>query len=105
MIKRLVKMRFRSEEVDKFKALFDQQKEKIRAFPGCEFLELLQSQDDPQIFFTLSFWTGEDALEAYRSSQLFKGTWAATKELFEARPEAWSTISQTIVDSDENDTQ
>ena len=104
MIKRLVKMRFRPEEVDKFKSLFNEQKEKIRSFPGCEYLELLQSMDDPQVFFTLSFWTEENALNAYRSSSLFKGTWAATKDLFDAKPEAWSTISQTILDINESNT-
>lgn len=102
MIKRLVKMQFRPEETDNFQALFDRQKARIRAFEGCEYLELLRSEDDPCIFFTLSHWTGPEALERYRRSDLFKTTWAATKQLFADRPEAWSTSSITILEKDES---
>lgn len=103
MIKRLVKMHFRPEETGNFIALFERQKEQIRAFDGCLYLELLQSEDDPCIFFTLSQWTGPEALERYRMSELFQTTWAATKQLFAARPEAWSTTSITILGADESD--
>ena len=103
MIKRLVKMQFRPEEADRFLDLFDRQKALIRSFQGCLYLELLRSDDDPSIFFTLSFWTGPEALEDYRHSELFKTTWAATKVLFAARPEAWTTTSQHILPEHESD--
>jgi heme-degrading monooxygenase HmoA len=39
---------------------------------------------------TYSHWTGEEALDNYRHSELFRVTWAKTKQLFADRPEAWS---------------
>ena len=45
----------------------------------------------PNVFFTLSFWENEEALNAYRDSELFKTTWAKTKILFSDKPQAWTT--------------
>lgn len=90
MIIRIVKMTFDPARVQEFEAVFNASKEKIRAFPGCLHLELLRQQDAPNVYFTYSYWTGPDALEAYRHSELFKATWAKTKPLFVAKPEAWS---------------
>ncbi len=63
---------------------------KIRAFEGCLHLELLRDINRPNIFFTLSFWENESALEQYRQSSLFQTTWENTKVLFAERAEAWS---------------
>jgi hypothetical protein len=38
MIKRIVKMEFKPEEVQNFKTLFDKNKSKIRNFEGCSYL-------------------------------------------------------------------
>ena len=43
------------------------------------------------VYFTYSWWQGEEDLEAYRHSDLFKGVWAFTKQLFADKPQAWST--------------
>lgn len=101
MIKRLVKMQFRPEATGEFLELFEQQKDQIRRFPGCLYLELLRGTDEPAIFFTLSHWTGPEALEAYRRSDLFSETWARTKALFADRAQAWTTTSITIPEGDE----
>lgn len=90
MLIRIVKMTFRIEEVETFKALFERQKSKIRAASGCNRLELLQNQDDPRIFMTYSWWNAAQDLENYRQSELFITTWAETKPLFEQKAEAWS---------------
>lgn len=87
---RIVKMTFRTEEIENFKQLFGRQKEKIRAFAGCERLELLQDIEQPRVFMTYSWWDSPASLEAYRNSELFRSTWAETKILFAERPEAWS---------------
>ena len=90
-IKRIVKLTFAPELVQQFLSeVFDTSKEKIRAFPGCEHMELLQDASRPNVLFTLSVWENEAALEAYRQSELFQSTWANTKILFADRPEAWS---------------
>lgn len=84
-------MEFRTECVDEFIALFEEKKEKIRSFPGCQYLELLQGLDAKQnVFATYSYWESEDDLNNYRYSELFKETWAATKKLFSKKPEAIS---------------
>jgi quinol monooxygenase YgiN len=91
MIKRIVKMTFREETVAVFIGeVFEQSKNRIRAFPGCRHMELLQHTGTPHILFTLSMWDDEAALEMYRQSELFRSTWAQTKALFAAPAEAWS---------------
>ena len=91
MIQRIVKMVFRPEEILSFKALFEENKQKIRGFDGCESLRLLQDDNNPCIFFTYSVWQSEDHLNAYRHSDLFAGVWKSTKSKFSDRAEAWST--------------
>lgn len=91
MITRIVKMTFKADEVPNFLANFEKNKAKIRAFEGCEKLILLQDYQNPNVYFTYSWWQEAAQLEAYRHSDLFKGVWAFTKSLFAAKPEAWST--------------
>lgn len=93
MIKRIVKMTFREETVDTFlRDVFDRSKDRIRAFPGCRHMELLQHAAQPNVLFTLSIWENEADLEAYRRSELFKSTWEKTKALFAEKAEAWSVL-------------
>jgi len=96
MIKRIVKMTFRSEGQALFvEEVFEQSKARIRAFPGCRYMELLQHTDNPNVLFTLSIWDDEAALERYRQSELFQSTWQKTKALFADKAEAWSV---TVLD-------
>jgi (4S)-4-hydroxy-5-phosphonooxypentane-2,3-dione isomerase len=90
MIKRLVKLTFRANEIATFKVIFEESKNKIKAMEGCWHVELLQATAAPHIFFTLSLWENEQALDNYRASDLFATTWAKTKVLFADKPEAWS---------------
>lgn len=96
MIVRIVQMTFREEEVDNFRALFDERKELIRHFEGCSHLELWQDAHKSNIFFTYSIWQSETQLNHYRFSELFKDTWARTKALFADKPQAWS-VNQKII--------
>jgi quinol monooxygenase YgiN len=93
MIKRIVKMTFRPDGVEPFvQNVFEQSKAQIRAFPGCRHMELLQHTDDPNVLFTFSIWDDEAALDRYRQSELFQGTWAKTKALFAEKASAWSVV-------------
>ncbi len=83
-------MVFRTEEIDNFRTLFEERKQRIGTFPGCRGVELLQDISEPAIFFTYSHWDGPEYLEQYRQSDLFQDTWARTKVLFADKPEAWS---------------
>ena len=90
MIKRVVKMTFRTEEIEAFLTIFNQTKSFIRASEGCMHLELWRSATEPNILFTLSHCESEIFLEKYRQSDLFRRTWAKTKVLFADKPSAWT---------------
>jgi heme-degrading monooxygenase HmoA len=91
MLKRIVKMTFRPEAVPTFiHEVFENSKDRIRSFPGCQHMELLRSTMQPNILFTLSIWDGPEALEQYRQSDFFQDTWMKTKALFAEKAEAWS---------------
>ena len=83
-------MTFEPSKTEAFLKLFERNREKIRGFEGCEFLELYRDKNNKNIFFTYSYWKDEEALENYRHSALFKEVWSETKQMFAARPEAWS---------------
>lgn len=89
---RIVKMKFRPEEIEKFKSIFRSKKGFIAAMPGCRGVELLQDIHDPCLFMTYSIWDGPEFLENYRQSDLFNEVWAQTKVLFVEKPNAWSLV-------------
>jgi heme-degrading monooxygenase HmoA len=92
MIKRIVKLTFREEQVPEFLALFAETNERIRSFPGCRHLELLRCDQPGNIFFTYSIWDGQEQLDHYRYSEFFRDTWQRTKALFAEKAEAWSVM-------------
>lgn len=87
---RLVRMTFRPEARAAFLDHFDAAAPRIRAFEGCRRLELWQGERFPNVCTTFSQWTGKEALERYRRSDLFRETWAKVKPLFAAAPVAHS---------------
>jgi quinol monooxygenase YgiN len=90
MIKRIVKLTFQPALLPDFMAIFEESKDKIRAFEGNLHLELLRDVAQQNVLFTLSYWEDEAALERYRQSELFQATWARTKVLFADKPAAWT---------------
>lgn len=90
MIIRIVKMRFRDDAISLFERVFDKVRERIRAQPGCHSVELLQDVRDPCVLFTYSVWDHEEALNAYRQTDLFVTTWKKTRSLFSEKAEAWT---------------
>ena len=97
MIIRLVKMTFRTDAVHEFHMLFNERKERIRNFEGCNHLELLEDKNNNNICFTYSYWESEEALGHYRNSDFFKNTWKLTKALFREKAEAWTVESKAIL--------
>jgi quinol monooxygenase YgiN len=83
-------MVFKEENVETFRAVFAERKDRIRAFEGCQHLELWQDEKNKNIFFTYSIWDKEEYLDHYRFSEFFKETWGLTKALFEEKAEAWT---------------
>lgn len=98
MLVRIVKLNFKPENISSFEQIFEESKDRIRNFEGCQHLELFQEKNEQNIFFTYSYWQDEKALEAYRNSDFFKETWAKTKSLFGGKPEAWSVSKKFILD-------
>jgi len=98
LLVRIVKLSFEPSKIEEFLANFETNKEKIRSFDGCNFLELYRDQNNTNIFFTYSYWNSEADLNKYRHSELFKEVWANTKPLFNAKPEAWSVDKLASLD-------
>lgn len=94
---RIVKMCFRPECVEDFKALFEARKEMIRGQEGCTRLELLRDINDANVFFTYSFWDDPKYLEQYRKSEFFADTWVKTKALFAEKAAAWSVEQEVVL--------
>jgi quinol monooxygenase YgiN len=92
MLLRIVKMSFLPDKTDQFLLQFEQVRPKIAGFEGCLHLALYQDAQAPNVYYTLSQWRSAEDLERYRNSELFKHTWAQTKPLFQARPEAFSMV-------------
>ncbi|WP_299758012.1 antibiotic biosynthesis monooxygenase family protein [uncultured Pontibacter sp.] len=90
MLIRIVRMTFKPEKTEEFLEIFRSSKDKIRAFEGCNHVELLQDLHQPNIYSTYSLWDSEAHLNNYRSSELFGQVWPATKTLFADKPETWS---------------
>lgn len=90
-------MTFQAEKIPAFQEHFQHHQKQIREFRGCHHLELWQDIQDERVFFTYSHWQGEEFLESYRQSELFRGVWASTREWFAERPEAWSVQSKAVL--------
>lgn len=91
-IHRWVEMQFQPDKIETFLSVFESSKAKIRAREGCLSLQLIQDPQQPHILCTSSIWESEDALNAYRDSELFQVTWSLTKPLFQAKAKAKTYI-------------
>ncbi len=90
MIRRVVKMTFKEEYIDVFLEIYRSIRDNIEQMPGCHSVELMRDINDSSTMFTYSIWEDEEALNAYRGSELFGKTWPRTKALFSQPAEAWS---------------
>jgi len=95
-------MTFEPSRVPEFISVFNASKHHIRAFDGCEFLELHRDPQNPAVLVTLSHWKSEAHLNHYRESALFKETWSKTKTLFSAKPIAFSLESVEKIEKSMN---
>lgn len=93
MLIRIVKMSFIPENERDFIAIFEASKMAIGSFEGCGGVQLVKD-NLRSIFFTISHWQNDEALQNYRKSELFISVWGQTKIYFNAKPEAWTTTIQ-----------
>lgn len=90
MITRVVKLTIQESHIQDFQKIFDKKMRLIKNQPGCHQLQLYRSEKNCNVFFTISKWENEKALDAYRSSSLFGEIWPVVKTYFADRPEAYS---------------
>ena len=90
MILRLVKMTFKSEEIDNFLDYFETIKDEIEKTPGIISLRVYQDNNNPNVVFTHSKWLSNSYLDLYRRSEFFGKVWPKTKAMFDDKPMAWS---------------
>lgn len=89
-ITRIVRLCFNPEGAEAFIAIFEESAPKIRAFPGCIEVRIMQDAAVPDVYYTVSRWQSHDDLESYRNSPLFKSAWARTRVLFREKAQAYS---------------
>ena len=85
-------MTFQQDKVEEFLTIFNESKDRIRSFPGCQELQLHKDVHTNNIYITYSKWDSEDSLLAYRSSELFGSVWPMTKALFREPAFAFSIV-------------
>lgn len=89
-------MEFRDEAILDFEKIFKESSPFIRSFEGCSHVEMCLDPLKKNVRYTFSQWESEEALNAYRHSELFEKTWAKTKVLFSAKPSAYSLLSTQL---------
>jgi quinol monooxygenase YgiN len=90
MLTRLVRMYIQPERVEDFVLFYEQIRPQIARQPGCVSVQLLRQADDPSAFATWSIWESSAALDAYRSSEVFRSFWPQVKRWFRQPAEAVS---------------
>ncbi len=90
MITRIVKLHFQEDKIDSFLAFFETIKWQVANQPNCYGMKLLRDVNQPNVVFTYSKWESEEALNAYRDSELFGIVWPTIKPWFQEKAQAWS---------------
>lgn len=89
-ILRIVRLSFKEDKIDDFINIFNTHHSLIEGFSGCFSVKLKRDFYQPNIFYTVSEWESQEALDQYRKSELFVSTWDKTKVLFNDKPQAYS---------------
>ncbi|UPT66382.1 MAG: antibiotic biosynthesis monooxygenase [Sphingobacteriales bacterium JAD_PAG50586_3] len=69
MITRIVKMTFRPGTEADFQQVFRDSQPVIKTFAGCIDVNGFADVANPQVYFTISQWQSEEALNNYRNSE------------------------------------
>ena len=76
----------------KFIQIFKKHKEDMAAHTECLELNGYQDRQFPNVLFTISRWTSQEALDHYRYSEYFRELWSRVKPLFAEKAEAHSIV-------------
>ncbi len=91
MITRIVKLTLKESFCSEFQNIFVQKNKAIENQPGCLGVKLVKDIKTEGVFFTISQWESEEALNNYRYSELFQDIWPKVKVMFADKAQAWST--------------
>lgn len=87
---RVVKLTLAPHHIEDFKQVWIGHKSSIANMQGCISLQAYQDHKEPHIFFTISQWENEHALDNYRYSDFFKKLWSTVKPMFTEKAMAHS---------------
>lgn len=90
----MVKLQLQDGKFEQFKEIFEYGKDVVAGSEGCFYVQLLQDDNDPNVIFTLSEWTSEEALNKYRSSEEFRAYWPKIKDLLSVKAEVWNLYTK-----------
>lgn len=91
-ITRVVKLTFEPNFAETFKIIFKEHRAGIVHMQGCISLQAYQDIHLPHVFFTISQWENEAALDNYRFSDFFKSLWSKVKPHFTEKAIAHSMM-------------
>ncbi len=89
LLLRLVCMTVCPEELEAFRRVYEEVAPSVRSFPGCLYLTFWEGVTPGEVA-TCSVWTSPSALEAYRSSAVFRRNWSRLKRFFIKRARVFS---------------
>jgi hypothetical protein len=90
---RVVKLSFDPQHIETFRSILADHIAAISNMEGCIRVQGFQDAREPYIFFTISEWENEQALDNYRYSPFFKNLWAKVKPLFAEKAMAHSLLA------------
>jgi quinol monooxygenase YgiN len=83
LLNNIVEVTVKATEVENFKAFMIEYLPSTAAFPGCEFVYLMQALSDGRTFFFFETWESLERLNAYHA---WRGQNKPLAEMFEAPP-------------------
>jgi quinol monooxygenase YgiN len=90
---RIVRLHFLPEKRKDFQNIFEYGRNVVLSSEGCESLELLCDQDNPNVYYTISKWKSEKHLNTYRASEEFRNYWPEIKSCLKEKAEVWNLMS------------
>lgn len=91
MIVRIVELQIQPEKMPEAQVLLEEVAPKVRAMPGCNYLEILADVHKHGHVTTYSYWDSEADLNTYRDSEVFISFWKSVKTMFAEKARAWSS--------------
>lgn len=91
MITRIVRLTLKDESSQNdFRALYASRNPMNRGVSGCLEVKIMKDINENNVYYTVSKWTTNEALENYRSSAYFKETWPMVKSTLASKTKVFT---------------